>query len=83
MTVRKAGSTTSLPGPSKALGEDRAPRPGRKDKKGIGQTALERWLLSEQATQGGRPRQDPGAEVGKGHFGSKEKSAQEGIQEGE
>ena len=79
MTARKARSKTSSPGPSKAVGEGSVTRTGRKDKEGIGQTALDRWLLSGQSIQGGWPRQDPGGEVGKGQDGSKEKPDTEGF----
>ena len=72
MTARKARTKTSSPGPSKALGEGRATRPGRKNKEGIGQTALDRWLLSGQSIQGEQSRQDPEGEVGKGQDRSKE-----------
>ena len=77
MTTKKARNTPSLPGPSKILRVGRVLRSGRKVKEGRWQTALDRRLLTGQATEGGRPIQDPGGEVDKGQEWERQRFEQE------
>ena len=79
MTSGKARRPPSTPGPSRTTGVGRVPGSTRKDREAIGQTALERWLSTGQATQGGQLKQDPGGEVDKRQEGSIEKSGEEGT----
>ena len=79
----KARGSPSTPGPSRITGVGRVPGSSRKDREGIGQTALERWLATGPATQGGQLNQGQGGEVGKSQEGSIEKTGEEGTQKGE
>ena len=61
----------------------RVPGSTRRDREGIGQTALERWLATGLPTQGGQPNQGQGGEVGRSQEGYIEKTGEEETGKGE